>query len=128
MTLYKLIRSTKKRRNGDRHPCADEICGRHQTPAPRTDRVQGGEIVCTAGRRRSIARCRLVASWGGSTSQGLGCSPIKAVRELGSERRETVRSLSSVRAGELRGAAPSTRGPGWADPWCTSCHANGTAR
>ena len=25
-------------------------------------------------------------------SQGFGCSPIKAVRELGSERRETVRS------------------------------------
>ncbi|KKQ36928.1 MAG: hypothetical protein US54_C0049G0001, partial [Candidatus Roizmanbacteria bacterium GW2011_GWA2_37_7] len=28
--------------------------------------------------------------------QGLGCSPIKAVRELGSERRETVRTLSCV--------------------------------
>ena len=27
-----------------------------------------------------------VASWGCSRSQGLGCSPIKAVRELGSER------------------------------------------
>jgi hypothetical protein len=26
----------------------------------------------------------------------LGCSPIKEVRELGSERRETVRSLSAV--------------------------------
>ena len=37
-------------------------------------------------------RCRLIASWGCSRSQGLGCSPIKAVRELGSERRETVRS------------------------------------
>ena len=35
------------------------------------------------------------------------------VRELGSERRETVRSLSAVGAGELRGAAPSTRGPEW---------------
>ena len=34
----------------------------------------------------------------------MGCSPIKAVRELGSERRETVRSLSSVRAGNLRRA------------------------
>ena len=33
----------------------------------------------------------------------LGCSPIKAVRELGSERRETVRSLSVVGAGNLRG-------------------------
>ncbi|GJV78215.1 ribosomal protein L2 [Tanacetum coccineum] len=28
--------------------------------------------------------------------QGLGCSPIKAVHELGSERRETVRSISGV--------------------------------
>ena len=28
--------------------------------------------------------------------QGFGCSPIKRVRELGSERRETVRSLSGV--------------------------------
>ena len=37
-------------------------------------------------------------------TQGLGCSPIKAVSgELGSERRETVRSLSGV--GYLRGAA-----------------------
>ena len=26
----------------------------------------------------------------------MGCSPIKEVRELGSERRETVRSLSAV--------------------------------
>jgi len=34
----------------------------------------------------------------------LGCSPIKAVRELGSERRETVRSLSVAGAGNLRGA------------------------
>jgi hypothetical protein len=42
-------------------------------------------------RRQSLApRCRLVASWGWSRSQGLGCSPIKAVRELGLERRETV--------------------------------------
>ena len=29
----------------------------------------------------------------------LGCSPIKAVRELGSERRETVRSLSDADVG-----------------------------
>ena len=28
--------------------------------------------------------------------QGYGCSPFKAVRELGLERRETVRSLSAV--------------------------------
>ena len=35
-------------------------------------------------------RCRLIASWGGSTSQGSGCSPVKAVRELGSERRRDL--------------------------------------
>tara|TARA_B100000795_G_scaffold201567_1_gene155393 strand:- start:1214 stop:1414 length:201 start_codon:yes stop_codon:yes gene_type:complete len=29
-----------------------------------------------------------------------GCSPIKVVRELGSERRETVRSLSAMRVEE----------------------------
>ena len=71
-------------------------------------------------RRSGLApRCRLIASWGCSRSQGLGCSPIKAVRELGSERRETVRSLSGVGAGYLRGAVLSTRGPGWTDRWWT---------
>jgi len=40
-----------------------------------------------------------IASWGWSRSQGYGCSPFKAVRELGSERRETVRSLSAVGVG-----------------------------
>ena len=73
-------------------------------------------------RRSGLApRCRLIASWGCSRSQGLGCSPIKAVRELGSERRETVRSLSGVGVGYLRGAALSTRGPGWTDLWCSCC-------
>ena len=46
----------------------------------------------------------------------MGCSPIKAVRELGSERRETVRSLSGVGVGYLRGAVLSTRGPGMDGP------------
>src|SRR5699024_12875862 len=54
-------------------------------------------------RRDGLApRCRLVASWGWSRYQGLGCSPIKAARELGSERRETVQSLSSARVETLR--------------------------
>ena len=44
-------------------------------------------------------------------------------RELGSERRETVRSLSSVGVRNLRGSVPSTRGPGWTHQWCTSCKA-----
>ena len=61
-------------------------------------------------RRDGLApRCRLVASWGWSRSQGLGCSPIKAARELGLERRETVRSLSAARVRNLRKPVPSTR-------------------
>src|SRR5699024_12287409 len=64
-------------------------------------------------RRHGLApRCRLVASWGWSRSQGLGCSPIKAVRELGLERRETVRSLSAACVGNLWRPVLSTRGPG----------------
>src|ERR671914_1274056 len=79
-------------------------------------------------RREGLApRCRLIASWGGSTSQGLGCSPIKAVRELGLERRETVRSLSAAAVGDLRKAVPSTRGPGRTQLSCASCPAKGTA-
>ena len=75
-------------------------------------------------RRSGLApRCRLIASWGWSRSQGLGCSPIKAVRELGSERRETVRSLSGAGGGNLIGAVLSTRGPGWTDRWCICCTA-----
>jgi hypothetical protein len=57
--------------------------------------------------------------------QGLGCSPIKAVRELGSERRETVWSISGVGAGVLRGTLLSTRGPVGTHLWCTSYRANG---
>ncbi len=64
-------------------------------------------------RSRLAPRCRLVASWGCRRSQGLGCSPIKAGRELGSERRETVRPLSAASVGNLRRSAPSTRGPEW---------------
>ncbi|GJV39363.1 hypothetical protein Tco_1417803 [Tanacetum coccineum] len=56
--------------------------------------------------------------------QGLGCSPIKAVRELGSEHRETVRSISGVGVRALRGPFPSTRGPGRTHLWCTSYRAH----
>ena len=80
-------------------------------------------------RRGGLApRCRLIASWGWSRSQGFGCSPIKAVRELGSERRETVRSLSVMSEGDLRGAAFSTRGPRWTNLWCAGCPAKGKRR
>ena len=79
-------------------------------------------------RRGGLApRCRLITSWGCIRSQGFGCSPIKVVRELGSERRETVRSLSVAGVGDLKGAVLSTRGPGWTYLWCTSCPAKGTA-
>ncbi|KAF1858551.1 hypothetical protein Lal_00015069, partial [Lupinus albus] len=79
-------------------------------------------------RRGSLApRCRLITSWGCSRSQGYGCSPFKVVRELGLKRRETVWSLSAVGVGNLKGAAPSTRGPEWTNLWCTGCHASGIA-
>ena len=54
-------------------------------------------------------------------------SPIKVVRELGSERRETVRSISIAGARYMREAAPSTRGPEWTNQRCTGCPAKGTA-
>ncbi|KAL5071083.1 hypothetical protein RYX36_021970, partial [Vicia faba] len=77
-------------------------------------------------RREGLApRCRLFATWSCSRFQGLGCSPIKAVRELGSEHRETVRSISGVGVRALRGPFPSTRGPGRTHLWCASYRANG---
>ena len=47
-------------------------------------------------RLRSAPRCRLTTSRGWRRSQGYGCSPFKVVRELGSNRRETGWSLSTV--------------------------------
>ena len=55
------------------------------------------------------------------------CRPIKVVRELGSERRETVRSISIAGERNLKGAAPSTRGPEWTNQRCTSYDASCTA-
>ena len=79
-------------------------------------------------RRGGLApRCRLVTSWGCIRSQGFGCSPIKVARALGSERRETGRSLSVAGGGVLKGAVLGTRGLGWTDLWCTSSGDNGTA-
>ncbi|XVF20859.1 hypothetical protein REPUB_Repub12eG0039500 [Reevesia pubescens] len=46
----------------------------------------------TSHRRKGLApRCPLFTTRGCSMFQGLGCSPIKAARELGLEHRETVR-------------------------------------
>ena len=42
--------------------------------------------------------------------QGLDCSPIKMVRELGSEHHETVWSISDVGVRALRGPFPNTKG------------------
>src|SRR5947207_4979535 len=73
-------------------------------------------------RRGGLApRCRLIASWGWRSSQGFGCSPMKAVRELGLDRRETGRSLSVVGEGDLRSFLPSTRGLGGTYHWCSCC-------
>src|SRR6476659_2650749 len=97
----------------------DRTVSRRSEPSSRTtligeqpnpwDLLQPQDVM---SRHRGAKRCRLITSWGWSRSQGFGCSPIKVVRELGSERRETVRSLSAVGVGELRGFVPSTRGPG----------------
>jgi hypothetical protein len=55
-------------------------------------------------RREGLApRCWLFATWGGSTFQGLGCLPIKVVRELGLECHETVQSISGAGIRALRG-------------------------
>ena len=51
-------------------------------------------------------RCRLVTSWSGSTFQGLGCSPIKVVHEMGSERRKLLATSQS----DLRVKIASYRG------------------
>ena len=50
---------------------------------------------------------------------------MKAARELGSERRETVRSISGVGVSVLRGSLLSTIGPEEKYLWCTSYRANG---
>ena len=82
----------------------------------------------SSNRRSGLApRCRLVTSWGWSRFQGFGCSPIKVARELGSERRETVRSLSVVGVGSLRRPDLSTRGPGRTNLWYIGCGASCTA-
>ena len=52
---------------------------------------------------------------------------MKAVRELGLDRRETGRSLSVVGVGYLSSFFPSTRGLGGTHRWCSSCHASGIA-
>ena len=119
------LTESQTRRSGTKVGLSDPVASKWKGHRS-TDKSYPGDnrlITPKSSHRRSglAPRCRLIASWGCSRSQGLGCSPIKAVRELGSERRETVRSLSGVGVGYLRGAVLSTRGPGWTDLWCTCC-------
>ncbi len=53
---------------------------------------------------------------------------MKAVRELGLDRRETGRSLSAVGVGSLRGPLSSTRGLRGTYLWCSCCRASGISR
>ena len=91
-------------------------------------KAEGGlTATATAGAGTKVGLSDPVVISGNAIAQRIkatlgitGLSP-PAVRELGSERRETVRSLSVVGAGNLRGAVLSTRGPGWTYLWCTGC-------
>ena len=119
------LTESQTRRSGTKVGLSDPVASKWKGHRS-TDKSYPGDnrlITPKSSHRRSglAPRCRLIASWGCSRSQGLGCSPIKAVRELGSERRETVRSLSGAGGGYLRGAVLSTRGPGWTDHWCICC-------
>src|SRR5882757_1153836 len=52
-------------------------------------------------RRRCLApRCRLISSWRRSIFQGSGCSPVKEVRELGSERK-SLRHFGVIQRSKL---------------------------
>ena len=101
----------------------DRTVSRRSEPSSRTaligeqpnpwDRIQPQDVMSRHRGAKPPRRCGLlgeislglvgsemcIRDRGCSRSQGLGCSPIKAVRELGSERRETVRSLSGVGVG-----------------------------
>ena len=127
------IRAGAKAGESDPAPCIEFIFGTSTWVGCRsTDKSYSRDnrliVPKRPQRRHSLApRCRLIASWGWRSSQGYGCSPFKAVRELGSERRETVWPLSAAVVGKLRSSAPSTRGPEWTNLWCTSCRVNGIA-
>jgi len=64
----------------------------------------------TYRRARLAPRCRLILSRGCIRPQGCGCSPRKKVRELGLERREPARILSSNGLECSRVYKPRTRG------------------
>ena len=61
---------------------------------PGDNRLVGSES--SYRRSGSAPRCRLILARGWRRSQAFGCSPIKRIRELGSDRRETGWSLSAT--------------------------------
>ena len=78
-------------------------------------------------RDRLAPRCRIITSRSCRRFQGLGCSPIKVVRDLGLERRETVWLLSTDNVIKLKKFCPSTRGPGRIYRLFSSCYVYSTA-
>jgi hypothetical protein len=66
-------------------------------------------------------RCRLITSWSWTWFQGFSCSLMKVIRELGSERCETVRSLSAVNKKEWKYFFLSTKGLERVILWYTNC-------
>jgi len=65
-------------------------------PTPPTHKASEDEDIVQTVRNNRLMRCRLDTSWRWRSFQGLGCSPIKVSRELGSNRRETGWSLSTA--------------------------------
>ena len=80
-------------------------------------------ITPKSSHRRSGLAPRVGSSHPGAVvgPKGWAVRPLKRYASWGSERRETVRSLSGVGVGYLRGAVLSTRGPGWTGRWCICC-------
>ena len=59
--------------------------------------------------------------------KGWAVRPLKRYASWVQNVVEQFRFLSGVGVGYLRGAALSTRGPGWTDRWCTGCSAKSMA-
>ena len=90
-----------------RRACQADAKAEHSEPTIRirrggrlTDKSYSGDNRLVAPerpqrRRSSAPRCRLNLSWGWRSSQGFGCSPIKKLRELGSDRRETAHARNN---------------------------------
>src|ERR1700690_2837849 len=71
----------------------------------------------------------------GSSHPGAGVGPkgwaVRPLKRYASWVQNVVRQFGlypSWAYGKVRGAVPSTRGPGWTDRWCAGCPARGIAR